>query len=393
MRILFITNNFPPVVDGVGDYTFMLAQYLIDHSCEVGIICSTKILNRTAAINNVKDIESSPLNTKPGKINLFPVIENWNPTALLTIGKVVQIFKPDIVSLQYVPYSFNHYGIPFSLVLLPVRIAPIKLSVTFHEAAIRYSFKTPKSIPIAFVQRIIANYLAFRSVASFTSISFYLGDFFIKKKPQLLPIGNNLKLRPTSNKRNFSKKEIMLCTFGTRDYELVLRSLGHIKKVGKIPFKYLILGNLSDEKRKKVEQLASELDLSERVTITGYLPGEVLLNYLEDSDIFIEITYPNYKMQGGTNLKSGSFAAAVAAGLPVLGFKGDMTDDVLRHGENIWFCRDSSIENIAGAILHLISSPDVREKLHYGAIDLHQRYLSWDIIGEKYLSTLRSCLS
>lgn len=38
MKILFITNNFPPIVDGVGDYTYNIAKQFAEHNHKVYII-------------------------------------------------------------------------------------------------------------------------------------------------------------------------------------------------------------------------------------------------------------------------------------------------------------------------------------------------------------------
>ena len=39
MRILFITNQMPPLVDGVGDYTCNLARGFARHGHEAAVVC------------------------------------------------------------------------------------------------------------------------------------------------------------------------------------------------------------------------------------------------------------------------------------------------------------------------------------------------------------------
>lgn len=394
MRILFITNNFPPVVDGVGDYTFMLSRYLMENSWEVGVVCNKRVRADLSEIFVVTDLESSSQNLTTDKIVLFPVIPNWNCGWRITMKRVISAFKPDLISLQYVPYAFNQYGIPISMAFLPYVIGPVKLTVTFHEAAIRYSLSNIKSFPIGCIQRLIANFLAFKSCVAFTSIKHYLKYFYLRKRPLLLPVGNNLQLKiETCSKRIFEQKEVTLCTFGIRNYDTVLTALNVLKKNSSIPFRYLIIGNLSADKKRIVEHMAAKLELLAHISILGYLPAHIAFKYLQAADLFLEITYAKYKSRGGTNLKSGSFAAAMAAGLPVVGFKGDMTEDILTHGENIWFCEDATPENIASAIETVAGSPEIRERLHCGARDLYHKFLSWEAIGASYLSAINECLS
>ena len=101
MKIVMIVNNLPPKVDGVGDYTWHLAKELELNDYEVHIICSKNEVFAKKKFHNV-----------------YPIVSQWNRKGInLTIKKIQEI-QPNFVSLQYVPYGYNKYGLPFTLVFL-----------------------------------------------------------------------------------------------------------------------------------------------------------------------------------------------------------------------------------------------------------------------------------
>ena len=102
--ILFITNNFPPIVDGVGDYTYKLAQALGKQGVEVSILCSSK----PDIIENIKVFEAEG-------INVFPIVNGWDFKGMKVIQNVFKNEKYDLISLQYVPFSFQNKGLPIRL--------------------------------------------------------------------------------------------------------------------------------------------------------------------------------------------------------------------------------------------------------------------------------------
>lgn len=46
MHILFITTAFPPLVDGVGDYTYNLAQEFVNNGHQAIVVCKKKTWNK-----------------------------------------------------------------------------------------------------------------------------------------------------------------------------------------------------------------------------------------------------------------------------------------------------------------------------------------------------------
>lgn len=392
MRFLFISNNFPPVVDGVGDYTYFFSSLLMERGHQVAVLCHQRVSGNlhSESVNIVSDV----LYIDQKKINVFPTVKSWGSSWRKYLRNAIQIFNPDIVNLQYVPFAFHRFGIPVSLLLLPFSISKKKLIVTFHEVAVRdYLNGKWKSFMISVIQRVIANLLNLHSIMSFTSVEHYLQYFYIEK-PTLLPIGNNLSLHVAPQEKvALTDEKIILATFGIRAYEIMLDTFTLVKEKASLAFQYQIIGKMAPEKIERLRTSFKAAGLEENVVITGFIPSEEVLRRLIGSHIFLELTFPDKDGRGGTNLKSGSFAAAVAAGLPSIGVKGDMTDHRLRHGENIWLCEKSTPEAVSDAIILLMNDADLRMRIRIGALELYHSHLSWDKIGDKYLSHISACLS
>ena len=122
MKILMICNNFPPLVDGVGEYTYCLSRELSRQGHEISVICRQN-----------KDIKP-----EIGDIKVYPIVTKWTgPNYRLVRNKITSI-QPDWIILQYVPYGFHPYGVPFLMVgfLRKLRQGGFRIFVFFHELVI-----------------------------------------------------------------------------------------------------------------------------------------------------------------------------------------------------------------------------------------------------------------
>lgn len=122
MKILFITNNLPPLVDGVGDYTYNIAKQFVEHNHEVYIICR----------NNPQ------INANVPGMTILPIINKWDCNCHKPIIKFIKEKAVDVVSLQYVPHGFHPKGLPFPIIKLTKKIkrCNVKLFTFFHEVSV-----------------------------------------------------------------------------------------------------------------------------------------------------------------------------------------------------------------------------------------------------------------
>lgn len=183
MKILFITNNLPPIVDGVGDYTYNIAMQFAEHNYEVYVICK----------------RDSRINTDVKGITILPIIDKWNNSCHEPIIKLIKEKCINIVSLQYVPHSFQKKGLPFPLVKLTHEINKyknIKLFTFFHEVSVEKEKGNIKRTLLSMLMQHISKRVIENSDYVATSIEYYRNMILKlvpdKKNIRLIPIACNI---------------------------------------------------------------------------------------------------------------------------------------------------------------------------------------------------------
>lgn len=369
MKIVFISNNLPPVVDGVGDYTYFLGQEFATDGHEVHVVCSTN-----------PDIDP----TWSHGLTVHNIIDNWDQAGIQKAITIIQSLKPDWVSLQYVPYSFSPNGMPLAMRQFTQLITQFKipLATTFHEVCIRLNYTNPKILARGIAQRRVAKTLASASAINITSIDFY--EKYLKtwtKKVELIQIGSNIPAIPVSEieLRNMRAKitpngEFLISTFGKRDHEALLALFGQL--IQRRPnCKLLICG--------KTPKIHIPEQLLPHIHITGFLSREAIFKHLKCSDLFMQFSMG----KGGVCNKSGSLAAAFAAGIPILGNRGDMTNQSLLESQTIIFA-DKHQDKSLKVLLNVIDDPN-KLKLHANRTKAyHEKNLAWTAIYHQYLEIM-----
>ena len=128
MKILFICGSLEPGKDGVGDYTRRLACTLKKQ----GVAVAAVALNDRHIIDAHDTQQESEGVTLP--VLRIPAI--WTKAKQTALAKQwVTQHNPDWLSLQFVPYSFHHKGLPFGLAkqLKAIATPQVKWHIMFHE--------------------------------------------------------------------------------------------------------------------------------------------------------------------------------------------------------------------------------------------------------------------
>lgn len=127
MKIAFITSSLEPGKDGVGDYTRLLAEECVrqGHSC-----CLVSLNERS-----LTQISESKIAVDYLEILLLclPISMPWKQR-IAYAEKLLALFQPDWISLQFVPYGYQDKGI---IIKLRKRLQPLlkgrQLHIMFHE--------------------------------------------------------------------------------------------------------------------------------------------------------------------------------------------------------------------------------------------------------------------
>jgi len=167
---------------------------------------------------------------------------------------------------------------------------------------------------------------------------------FFSKKISIIPIGPSIlpieldenEIKKIKN-RIAPDREFVISIFGqgSKKNEFLIPVIKMLNEEG-LKTKLLFIGKFPFHSINTLKKKAEELGVAEFLYFTGYLPSEEVYKHLCASDIFISLENVDKRGRGGISTKSGSLAAAYAAGLPIIGTKGDMTDDFFKNLENIF---------------------------------------------------------
>ena len=385
MKLLIISPDYSNMIGGVADYTYNLSKALINEGIEVYVLTSE---------NSKVKLEDKP--------KVLPLISNWGFLSLFRITKVIKEIKPDFINLQYVPYIYNHYGMPVWIIFLGlwIYLNGFKLCTTFHEFAIKFDLNLKYWIPsilqwiVVYVLSVISNKIVVTTKYAEKSI------FLFKEKIVVIRIGSNIQpcLISDDEKSELRKKIVpqggsIITTFGNlapyRRDDVFLEAVSVLVnlKLSK-PFKVIIFGSAPKHYTEKLQGLVEKLKIGEIVQFLGYLEPYDAYKYLSISDIFVMLS--SRPDNGGIGMMSTSVAAAYAAGLPIIGAKGLATDDFFKDGENVLFAKSFQVNDVADVMMELIKDAQLRSKLSKGAKECYHKELEWSVLGKKYIALIKS---
>ncbi len=367
MKIFFISSQLPPIVDGVGDYTLNMAKQFAAHGHEVAVV--TKKDDR--------------INTQVEGVKILTVVPSWSASATKPIVKAIRDFKPDIVSLQYVPHGFHPKGLPFFMVRLVTAIKgqKVKLFTFFHEVSVSKVKGNPKRTVLAMAMQWISKKIIEKSDYVATSIDSYR-DFILKLSPSakvtVIPIASNVDIEPASEEfhqrmrqKIADQDEFVVGFFGVRNLEMAIESINILRQQN-VKIRILLIG--------KTRELPKNLTNYYK---TGVLGVSDLSIYFAASDVLM---LPEGK-PSGCSFKSGSLAAMLSSGRPVFTTKGTMTSPLLIDNQNVVFTDFENIEETAKNLSRILHDSDRQRAIGEKAVDL-MRNITWEKTFEQYENVL-----
>ena len=214
-----------------------------------------------------------------------------------------------------------------------------------------------------------------------TSISYYAKfiDDLAHRQAPLIPIASNI---PTTlencdisslRKSIAPKGEFIVSFIGRRDITVVCKALSRLIADGQ-NIKALFIGKTNEPN-----------DIADaNICRTGVLSIEELSQYVAAADCMV---MPEHK-DSGCSFKSGSLAAALSFGIPVITSKGYLTEDKLLNRKNILFIDPQSVDDYYNIIKRLIEDNQLRKTVSQGAHELGKQ-LTWARTYEEYMRIIR----
>lgn len=370
MKILFITNQYPPLVDGVGDYTYNIATEFSKHKHKVYVICK----------------KNAQLQTQHNEITVLPIIKQWNNQASQQIVKFIFENQIEIVSLQYVPHGFHPKGIPFSLISIVKRIkkTEVKLMIFCHEVYIPFIKGNIKLFINSKLSKYVTKQILHQCDIIATSIDFYqeMMQKLCPNKVTSSPIPIVSNVSPSElNKEQLSqlkgniatKDETVISFFGMRNISTSIKAIKELIDQG-LPIKILFIG--------RTENKISLLQQQDYYR-TGILPINQLDQYLQISDILI---LPEDNLYG-CSFKSGSLSAALRDGICVVTSKGLLTSPQMINNKNIIFTDFCQPNHIKQCLKELILYPEKRKSIGENGSSLTQLF-TWENTYKAYINLI-----
>lgn len=353
------------VTDRLKDYTFNMITLLGSSDKRFEKINNIEVYRVGFKVN---------LKTKIGKV-LFNIQKYIFPLMFLFKGSYLM--------------SKNNYDIAWSIManyagfgalFLKLRFKKIKLFLTLQEGD-----------PIPYIKRrVFLVYPIFKMIFNradyIQPISKYLGNFAKSmngKNIEVVPNGvdlNNFVNNFSEEQKNklreelkIKKDDVVLVTTSRLVIKNGIQDV--IKTIPLLPekYKFLIIGE--GYLRSKLEKMAADLMVSERVIFKGFIPQKEIPKYFSVSDIFIR-----------TSLSEGlgnSFLEAMAFGLPVIATPVGGILDFIDNNITGVLVDPENVESIKNGILFL-ESKNVFEKIsHSGQKLVYQKY-NWDIVVNSF---------
>ncbi|MCF6406975.1 glycosyltransferase [Chitinophaga filiformis] len=312
MKLIFLCGSLEPGKDGVGDYSRRLACELIRKSHEVAIIA----LNDRVSASLYDGLQSSN-GTEVPVLRLPASMDEKERFS--HAGDYIRKFGPEWVSLQYVPFSFEKRGLPFSFGKhLKSLGSNIKWHFMFHELWVGlYGYSSFKLKMLGLMQKVIIKQMlaAINPESVTTSIGIYKKNLGWKEV-NLIPLFSNIPVagmpqEETRNPGNLTAVHFGCFTGALDDYK---RQVDFLTAIGEKTGKTVcleIMGNGGHYKEKALD-ISRRAFGEENVIDCGFLPEESISNHLLRADI--GISRADYTLFG----KSGSAMAMLEHGLPLL---------------------------------------------------------------------------
>ena len=364
MRILFITNNLPPFVDGVGDYTYNLAREFAKHGHEVHVVCRNK--------EEIRDEYED--------IHVAKIVRKWNRQAGKEIAEYIRENGIEVVSLQYVPYAYHPKGLPYGLIsaVEEIKKTVARLMVFCHEVSVEFFNVSLKKRIYEKLMRYVSKNILQKADCMATSLVHYrtMMEGLGCKHVGVIPIASNIPERQYSKQETLELKyqiasdgEFVVSFFGKRDSVTSMKAIQELRSEG-ISIKMLLIGSVSIPSEYRQENCYE----------TGVLVASELFKYFLVSDVMVLPEGNSY----GCSFKSGAFAACLRAGLAVCTGKGYLTDESLHHNENVVFADFCSVTDVKEKLRVLLLNKETRDRIGEQAKKLATDR-TWDRTYQEYL--------
>ncbi len=371
MRLLLITQDFPPDIGGVQTYAYELARRLA-YRCEALAVIAPALPGDDAVDARlpceVIRVPSSP--------NLFG----------FKVGPL--ILRMARQRGFDVAFHVQWSSAPMSLLVRPVG-GPRFIFVAAHGRELLLEPLAHRRVLHALYKR--TRVFVMRRADGFFPVSHYTSRLLQEHgvPPERITVIHNgtdpasfhpMDAQDLRDELGLDHQKVVLTIsrlVPRKGIDTVLRALPQVAR--HIPdVRYLIGGKGPD--RDRLEALTDELHLSDRVHFLGSLPNEDLHRYYNACDVFVMPSREDRPYVEGFGI---AFLEANACGKPVVGARSGGIPEAVRDGETGLLVEPDDEADLAATLLQLLCNPDLAAQLGANGQSRVLREASWDHVADQ----------
>ncbi len=377
LRWAIVTGEYPPHRGGVGDYTSLLAEALVEAGDEVHVwvpACS----------------EAPPAELG---VQVHPLPGRFGPRALARLGADLdRLPRPYRLLVQYVPHAmgWKAMNLPFCFWVASRR--QDRISVMFHEVAFPFGWNQPfRHNVLAAVTHAMAALIgrsAHQILVAIPAWQQMLERLGVGRRNMTwVPVPSSIPTRVDSDSVAQVRAHLaqepgthLLGHFGTYGSPVagMLHQVLPEVLAADVRRSVLLLGAGSEafyqDLRRHYPEIAS------RVRAVGFLPADRLSTHLSACDALLQ-PYPD-----GVSTRRTSVMAGLALGLPIVTTEGHLTEALWQASDAIELVPVKALSGFGAAIERVISDPERRRSLGANARALYNERFAI----EHTVSVLRS---
>lgn len=369
MRILLVSDTYPPHVNGAAYFTQRLGQALQGRGHKVFVLTPSQSVHNVTSADSagltIYGLRSIPLFVYP--IRISPVFLSGR-----SVRRMIGDLAPDIIHLQNhlflgrsafaagralgIPVIGTNHFIPRTLIVHApwlTLVSPLLTDLLWTQFVSLYNQLDIVTAPT-------------RTAAELSQAA-GLGK-------QVLPISNGIDLerfKPNNDGRYLRARycipdRSVLLFVGRLDPEkrvdVILRALPLILQHRDV---HLVLAGIGIL-RAKLERMVRSLGIASHVTFTGFVPDEDLPSLYNIASVFV--------MAGDAELQSIATMEAMASGLPVVAVDAQALPELVRNGENGFLFPHDGCDLLAANAVSLFCDERLRRRFAERSLELIQAH-------------------
>jgi len=372
MRIAIFSDTFLPQVNGVVRSVVTTANGLVARGHQVALFTMdvTKVALCLPDHTNLHELDP--------RVKLHPLFSLALPGFKEIQARVPTLFKPYRLLKEFQPDVIHCHTI-FSLAweaMILAKLLKVPFVGSHHGFLAEYlgNFKLNYDFAKDGVRRLVAFY--YTQCDAVITPAQALCDELVAFKVEcpVYVVSNPLNVGRFSN---IPPKDVLRSKWGItrstfvhvgrliqqKSVDLVIEAFAHLCRAG-IDADLLIIGD--GRMRAELEALARSLQIAERVTFTGMLHGEDLVQRVAACDVFVSAST--------TEVQALVFLEAMALGLPCIGVRAGGIQEYVHHERNGLVVEPNNSEALASAMQALIRDAELCEMYGRNAREQTRRY-------------------